>query len=241
MHTYVFIDLDDTLFQTLPKCPVGETATPAAFRKDGSPVSYMTERQARFFAHLRGMGTLIPTTARNHDAFRRVNLEFTSFAILDFGGVVLLPEGAVDPVWDAVVRPQAMALGEELLRALAAVEDWNSSTRAGVSARVIVDFDMPLYLVVKHPQGNTAALTQLKESDAWPRDVRFFTHHNDNNLSLVPRFLGKEEAVRHVMATHLEQPALTFGCGDSDSDAAFLALCDYAVAPRGAQLTRPWM
>ena len=32
-----------------------------------------------------------------------------------------------------------------------------------------------------------------------PTPSRFFIHCNDNNLSLVPRFLGKERAVRHVM------------------------------------------
>ena len=57
------------------------------------------------------------------------------------------------------------------------------------------------------------------------------------NLSLVPRFLGKERAVRHVIDAHLGPgPVLTIGVGDSFSDAAFLGVCDHAVVPRGSQL-----
>src|SRR5262245_40812091 len=101
MRLVVFLDLDDTLFQTRPKCPDGEPLHLAAFRRDGEALSFMTARQRALFDWLSATASVVPTTARNRDAFRRVRLPFTGPAILDFGGVVLQPDGTPDPVWDA--------------------------------------------------------------------------------------------------------------------------------------------
>ena len=60
-----------------------------------------------------------------------------------------------------------------------------------------------------------------------------------NNLALVPRFLGKERAVRHVIRHHLgPEPVLTLGMGDSLSDIPFLSACDFSVVPTASQLAR---
>src|SRR5258707_6855351 len=108
MRIHVFLDLDGTLFQTRPKCPPGVDLTSAALRRDGTPLSFMTQRQGRLLELLRSADSVIPTTARNLDAFRRVHLPFPSLAILNFGGLILLPDGSPDREWDALVRPQAL-------------------------------------------------------------------------------------------------------------------------------------
>jgi len=238
MQTYVFLDLDDTILQTRPKCPPGEPLHPAAYHRDGSPLSFMTERQRSLLALLAAAATVIPTTARNLDAFRRVRLSFSSLAVLDFGGVILQPDGTPDPGWDAVVRPQAEQAGPELRELLRAVQGFIAARGLGVNARLIADFDMPLYLVLKHPAGDCVALqTVLREHWAAVDPGRYFVHSNGNNLSLVPCFLGKERAVRHILERHLgPEPVLTIGVGDSLSDAPFLGLCDYALLPRDCQL-----
>src|SRR5687767_11844338 len=122
MRTVVFLDLDDTVFQTRPKCPPGEPLRPAALGRDGLPLSFSTPRQQTLL-DLFASATVVPTTARNLDAFRRVRLPFTSFAVLDFGGVVLLPDGTPDPAWDAIVRPQALALAGELKHLASVLQD----------------------------------------------------------------------------------------------------------------------
>lgn len=237
MHLYVFLDLDDTLFQTQPKCPAGAPLAPVAYRQTGEPLSYMTERQRKLLS-LFEAGTIIPATARNHDAFRRVRLPFDSLAILDFGGVVLLPDRTPDQSWDEVIRPRALALREEFEFQLARVKAFCDEQHLDVTVRIISDFGMPLYLVVKHPQADTEALRVLHDSDAWPRGAGWFTHFNDNNLSLVPSFLGKEKAAAHVIETHLDRAqSLIIGCADSLSDAPFLALCDFAMLPQESQLS----
>ena len=237
MRVVVFLDLDGTVFQTRPKCPPGEPVRPAAVARDGSPLSFITDRQ-RAVLDLLGRGTLIPTTARSLDAFRRVDLPFAHAAILDFGGVVLAPGGALDEAWDAVVRPQLRETAAALAAARAAAEVVSAKLGLGVTARVITDFDLPLYLVAKHPAGNAAALDPVRD-ELLPltADGRFALHLNDNNLSLVPAGLGKERAVRHVLATYFAgEPVATVGVGDGFSDAAFLGLCDFAAVPRGSQL-----
>lgn len=55
---------------------------------------------------------------------------------------------------------------------------------------------------------------------------------------MLPRTLGKERAVRHLIG-HLRREhgnILTFGLGDSEIDGAFMAECDYLLTPRTSQL-----
>jgi hydroxymethylpyrimidine pyrophosphatase-like HAD family hydrolase len=238
MRVHVFLDLDGTLFQTRPKCPPGEELISAAVRRDDTPLSFMTARQARLLELLRSADSVIPTTARNLDAFRRVHLLFPSLAILDFGGVILLTDGSPDLIWDAIIRPEAHAIATDLKRRCESLEAFIKANHLGVNLRLISDLDMPLYLVMKHPEGNLDALARIRHEALTDLDPeRFFLHDNDNNLSVVPRFLGKERAVKHVIEHHLpDEPALTIGVGDSFSDAAFLGVCDYAMLPRCSQL-----
>jgi hypothetical protein len=234
---YTFLDLDDTLFQTLPKCPPGEPSRCVAFRKDGAPLSYMTRRQEQFFEALAAAGTLVPVTARNLDAFRRVTLPFTSFAVLDFGGVILQPDGTPDRAWDAEIRPQAVKAGSELNALLAALERFIEQHGLGVRACIISDLDMPLYIVMKHPDGDLTTLRRVINDCLPALDVeRFLVHANHNNLSLVPRYLGKECAVRFLL-NRFGSEALCLGVGDSLSDVPFLLLCDFMIVPRGTQLS----
>src|SRR5262245_8885593 len=156
MRLVTFLDLDDTLFQTRPKCPPGVPLRPAAFRRDGAELSFMTDKQARLFELLDTAGTVIPTTARNRDAFLRVRLPFHSLAILDFGGVVLLPGGGPDPAWDALVRPSALAAEAALETIFRSLQEYVRARGLEVSVRLIRDFDLPLYVVLKHVRGDIA-------------------------------------------------------------------------------------
>ncbi|MBF6907527.1 hypothetical protein HN295_20390, partial [Acinetobacter baumannii] len=104
LKKFLFADLDDTLFQTLEKCAVRDALQPAAWYSDGRICSYTTPAQRAFFAFVSEGMTVIPTTARSLDAFRRVSLGFSgvgfsSYAILNFGGVILLPNGEIDRDW----------------------------------------------------------------------------------------------------------------------------------------------
>jgi hydroxymethylpyrimidine pyrophosphatase-like HAD family hydrolase len=103
-------------------------------------------------------------------------------------------------------------------------------------ARVLGDFGLALYVVVKHPSGDLAAMERVyREHVASLEDDRFAVHRNGNNISIVPRAVSKESAVRFLIETYAAG-AITIGLGDSLSDAAFLAACDFGMLPRGSQL-----
>lgn len=237
MNVYTFLDLDDTLFQTLPKCPPDQPRRNAAYRKDGEPLSFMTDRQARMFELLDAHTIVIPVTARSLDAFRRVELPFRSQAVLDFGGVILNQDGQPDAAWDTLIRPQAHAIAGALSDTLDSIHQFSARHALGANPRLIADFDMPLYVVVKHSDADIAALDRIRCELLPTLDLKlFFIHANGNNLSIVPRFLGKEHAVRYLLNHLPDGPRLTIGVGDSASDVPFLRLCDFIMAPGCSQL-----
>lgn len=243
-HKFLFADLDDTLFQSLEKCGAAEALVPTAFLKDGSPISYSTAAQRDFLAFAEQGMTVIPATARNIDAYRRVKLVFNSYAVLDYGGIVLEPGGAVDAGWLAHMQQAMQAALPGLLELAALIDAWAARTGFGGRARLIEDCATPFYLVVKDPAKVAARLAPIEheviqpwlDSIAGGRD--YSIHRNGNNLAILPRALNKAHAVAHVCerlrAAHGD--ILTFGMGDSRSDARFMAACDYAIVPRATQL-----
>ena len=244
MQKFLFADLDDTLFQSLEKCARPDGLLPAAFLKDGSPISYTTEGQRAFIAFAQDGMTMIPATARNLDAFRRVDLPFASWAVLDYGGIVLQPGGAVDQAWLAHMRGAMQAAMPGLLELAGLIDAWAERTGFKGRARLIEDFGTPFYLVVKDPNKVAATLEPIERDVVAPwildggRD--YFIHRNGNNLAILPNALNKAHAVAHVTQRLREQHGdiLTFGMGDSRSDARFMADCDYAIIPRRTQLAK---
>lgn len=231
-------DLDDTLFQTRRKCPDGCELFPVAYGRDGEALSFATAGQRRLFEWLVAGAAFVPVTGRNADAVARVELPFAGYAITSFGGAILAPERGSDAGWREHVAARATAhppVLEELRRAALARA---ARDGAGVRATVVSDRGMPLYLSLKHNADNAAALASFVAGFADELPAGWRVHLNDNNAACLPPWLAKEHAVRHFLE-HIAPPdAITFGFGDSHSDAPFLALCDYALVPTGSQLGR---
>ncbi len=242
LKKFLFVDLDDSLFQTPGKCSPGEELQPAAYLKDGSACSYTTRRQRTLIDFAGREMTLIPATARNHNAFSRVTLPFTSHAILDYGGVVLAPDGSLDPLWhETMERDMALAL-PGLEDILARIDAYAQARGFAGRSRLIEDFGLPFYVVIKDGDWQNGSLAQIEAQCVAPwiaaAGVDFFIHRNGNNLAVLPKSLNKDRAVAYLCerlrAIHGE--ILTFGLGDSISDARFMAACDYAIIPRSTQL-----
>jgi hypothetical protein len=122
------------------------------------------------------------------------------------------------------------------------IDAWAERTGFQGRARLIEDFATPFYLVVKDPDKVAACLEPIERDVVapWIADGNrpYFIHRNGNNLAILPNALNKSHAVAHVTARLREQHGeiLTFGMGDSKSDARFMAACDYAIVPRRTQL-----
>lgn len=236
----IFADLDDTLFQTRPKCPPDTEIFPMALDRAGLPRSFATQKQRRLFGWLTRDAELVPVTGRNSEGVWRVQLPFERYAITSFGGVILTPGKVPHAAWAEHIERESRA-HLEVLRALRQ-HTLELAAREAVNLRsnILDDHEIPLYLSIKHNEGDVEAVARftgtLAESDAFPAGWRM--HLNGNNLACLPPYLAKEHAVAYFME-HLAEPgALTFGFGDSHSDAPFIALCDYAMAPTGTQLGR---
>lgn len=244
MKKFLFVDLDDTLFQTPGKCADERDLQPAAYLKDGSACSYSTPRQRAFFELMNREMTLIPATARNRDALGRVNLPFSSHAIIDYGGVVLTPDGTPDGVWLEQMRADMALALDGLKEAIAVIDNYSASAGLKGRARMIEDFATPFYIVVKDPDKQAERLARIEREalTSWiasDTGQNFYLHRNGNNLAVLPKLLNKARAVIYLRQ-QLEKKhgaIMTLGMGDSQSDARFMSVCDYAIVPSGTQLS----
>ncbi|WP_229518515.1 hypothetical protein [Massilia sp. PAMC28688] len=239
---FLFADLDDTLFQSLEKCRSAEGLQATAFLKDGSPISYTTPAQRAFITFAQDGMTIIPTTARNLDALNRVDVPFMSWCVIDYGGIVLHPDRSVDQFWLAHMQAKMQAALPGMQELTRVIDDWAERTGYGGRTRLVEDFDTPFYLVIKDPHKIGANLEPIEREVVAPwiadgnRD--YFIHRNGNNLAILPNALNKANAVAYVTQKLREQHGdiITFGMGDSKSDARFMAACDYAIVPPRTQL-----
>lgn len=237
MRAIALVDLDDTLFQTLRKCPpdiAREALAPVGYARDGTPLSYATPRQQSLIAWLSETAWLVPVTARSRDALERVRISFDT-AICAHGGMVIGDDGVPDAQWAARIAREA-APHQPALESLAdAVRGFDPA----LSVRILAEDGPGLYVLVKHPGWDEAALGRAVDHVRPHVPGDWTIHVNGNNVALMPPFLGKRPAVASLLpllrARHPDAPVI--GIGDSLTDAPFMALCDFAMMPRGSQLS----
>lgn len=236
------VDLDDTLFQTLRKCPPGvprSALTPLAFTRDGSPLSYATPRQRSFLAWLTETTHVVPVTARGLGALRRVRIPFTT-AICAHGGLILNDCGVPDPVWSAHIAREAGPHAAVLATLAEGVERVARAHNVPLSVRVLREGDVSLYLLVKHTGDDDDELTACVDRMLGAVPPQWTIARNGNNVAIMPPYLGKGHAVARLLPElrrrHPDIPVI--GIGDSLTDAPFLEQCDFAMTPAGSQLAK---
>lgn len=243
MQILIFTDLDDTLFQSARKSPPQEGWQPLAFLKNGEAICWASPKQQAFLDWIQhGKALLIPVTARNLDAFLRVRLTFRGPAIIDYGAVILNPQGQPDTDWLAQSQTLAQAALPALLRWQSFLEGENKSLQGDVTVRLISDFETPFYVAAKSATNRCELVQDLALRCQQALDTAALPamtlHCNHNNLALLPPWLDKGRAVRRVLAQCEAEhgPALSLGMGDSLIDLSFLRVCDYRLVPGGTQL-----
>ncbi|MEQ1635865.1 MAG: hydrolase [Methylococcales bacterium] len=244
MQSYIFLDLDDTLFQTLRKCALGADDPDLQMRAclpDGTPNSFATRKQQWLWDWLAKGFKIVPVTGRDLQAFKGVNLPFQEEVVLNHGAVILNKQRAVDQVWMDKVLHELPDYYAQLNALWVEIEVYTKQHQ-GFKLRLVNDFDVTWYGVIKHTSGQEAPLRALLNAviKSFPEivDGSLYWHLNGNNLAILPKIINKEAAVSYLMAGYrqLHPELLTFGAGDSHSDAAFMALCDYALVPKNTQL-----
>lgn len=241
MQTILFTDLDDTLFATERKQGKTANCQLASTLSDGSPSGYCHQKQQHFFQLWQQNALIIPVTARSVNAYQRVLLPFNNYAIVNHGGTILLPNGACDPDWQQQVRAYHSETQDWLMRQLAVFQHIAHEQACDIRHSIQKEGNMPLYLLIKHNQNDAQALAELVQTyrRQYPQTWQHATLHlNDNNFALLPHWLGKANAVTYLMDKLKAQygDCLTIGCGDSQSDLAFMRCCDYWITPTHSQI-----
>ncbi len=246
MKKFLFVDLDDTLFQSRRKCLPHDLndLKALAYLRDGSPISFATPMQMEMLAMIQQEFVVIPVTARTREAFLRVKIDFHDYAITTFGGVLLDAEKRPDPVWHEKISYKVSASLDRLRMIENRMETLRVQMSLPVKIRTVMDCDLPFYLVAKVVADHDETPLDILE-----RELRlfcrencgdeFYIHRNGNNLAILPSWLDK----RHVVAFLIDRlrtqfgPIMSIGMGDSLSDLGFIGLCDYALIPGKSQIS----
>ncbi len=234
MTPLILTDLDDTLFQTLEKCPAERRGLKQmSSLVDGSASGFATPMQQHLLRWLES-GTVVPVTARGRDVLARVAIAQAP-AIASNGGCILMADGGLDLDWHDYLTMQA-AEGEAVL------DVYRLLTASLCAIRFrhwsVEENGLDLYIVIKSNERDNMALAQLEVELAATKPNSWRCHRNGNNLAYLPPWLSKRHAVRYmidrVRADTPDRPII--GIGDSISDVGFMDLCDFAMAPTRSQL-----
>ena len=240
MRSVVFTDIDETLTRSARRSPPEPGALLAATDRAGAPTAFQTAAQAHLFAWLAQADRVIPVTGRSVDAYRRVRLPFHAEAVVHHGAVVLGEGGARDEDYRALVAAELRAVDDVLARAFAHVTDWIPRARVPLRVyRQVVD-ELTAEVCVKHvdPEGRELGEGGDELEAAWGSLDGVRVYRNGNNLALLPAAVDKARAVAWLRARLVDRlgPLMTVGVGDSTTDYAFMAACDFYVVPSGSQL-----
>ncbi|RMN34609.1 hypothetical protein ALQ61_02932 [Pseudomonas coronafaciens pv. zizaniae] len=237
----IFVDLDDTLFQTARKTPADIEKHVATLDVSGNANGYMTNVQKSFAHWLLAHSDVVPVTARSVEAYSRVKLPFAAGAICSHGGVMLDVIGRLDHDWNEQMK-QTLAAYQSRLHELSATT-LAIGQELGFSLRgwVVEEAQLFHYVVTKHNESDDSILVKvLAEVQARGLLDGMHIHGNGNNLAFLPEGLAKRYAVqewlRRDRAVNGERPVLGFG--DSITDLGFMDECDWWATPARSQLAK---
>ena len=111
---FAFVDLDDSLFNSLRKCRPGVELHPAALLANGEIISYTSPGQRALIHWLHAGAHVIPVTARSVEAYARVLVDFKGPAIVSFGGVILDADRQPDAKWHERMQADLLPAGPSL-------------------------------------------------------------------------------------------------------------------------------
>ena len=235
----VFVDLDDTLFQTKRKIETDQPLVVASFDTKGEPSGYMTKHQTHFIHWLLETTDVIPVTARSVEAFQRVDIPFKQGAICAHGGVILDAAGQVDPLWHSQMHAFLSSKKERLSSLLERAMQKGRELGFSLRGWVVEELDLSCYVVIKRNEGPDELLVDLMQALSLAGDLEdMYVHINGNNLAFLPLGLEKKRAVQEWLSripNRSERPVLGFG--DSISDFGFMQECHWFGGPSKSQLS----
>lgn len=235
----IFIDLDDTLFQTQRRAPPNAHARIASLDQHGQALAYMQPKQQLFSDWLFASAEVIPVTARSIDALARVKLPFQSAAICSHGGSIIDAQQQIDSEWLEIQQQQLKSLQLHMKDLIAQIQQY-AAEFGSVRTWVVEEYGLKIYAVAKQNQHDRPLfLTKIIKKLPIALHEQFYMHLNGNNLAIIPKAISKQNAVSFYLNKHEHlQQRVILGFGDSLSDFGFLSCCDWFGMPKHSQLHR---
>jgi hydroxymethylpyrimidine pyrophosphatase-like HAD family hydrolase len=238
MPIVFFSDIDDTLIQSKKKCLDEPKLTARAVDLQGKSSSYSTQQQ-QLLIDMCNEHIFIPVTGRNKAATDRVNLNNSSFQVIDHGAIILNSQGELDLGWSKILQAQAAQWQVILEKYLQEIKQCVASKQLAVRSKMITDFGYACYVSVKGSEESLSQLLPITERFA-KQGENARVHFNATNMALLPPFACKKRAVlylkEHFLA--LDSATLFIGLGDSNSDLDFMHTCHFQMIPQHSQISR---
>lgn len=194
------------------------------------------ERRAAGLSTLLQHAELIPVTGMDEAGLLSVPAAFTSWQILRHGAVVIGPDGLEDAPWRRLTLETQRLRAEGLRLAHQAATHISQLAQLELEVTLHEHSGLPLLVTVRHPHRLELALLQAEREfrewlDGGPFQADLRVLRQTEGLTLLPRELTPESAVNYVLGQLPPEVTLTMGVSAQEGDAAYLALCDYAVIP----------
>lgn len=239
------VDLDDNLFQTKRKMSSNNNYPfrNAALDREGKPRSFMSEEQANFVDWLLQHSDLVPVTARSTEETKRVTIAFNSWKITTHGAVIITPDGQIDDTWKKHILLNLQPYQLRIKKYHDVITEKFASLGIAAWGRIAYEYNgIAIYLVAKHTDSSkTHELYEIAEQvNASIGLDDFYIHHNDNNISWVPKCIDKGSAARYLIEKIRDCSPHTpiIGLGDSVSDFSFLKYCSWFGMPKQSQIRK---
>lgn len=232
----IFVDLDDTLFQTHRKSQPTHRHKIATTDNQGQPLSYMLPKQQIFVDWLIQTADVIPVTARSVEALGRVHLPFQQGSICSHGGTILDAQQQLDREWHERQSNALQQLKTVLKQLPEQLMDY-AQTLGSIRTWTVSEYDLNIYTVAKQNTPEPLFLTELVQQ--LPQSIldHVYIHMNGNNLAIIPKSISKQNAVEFFISKYdPDNERAILGWGDSLSDAGFLSQCDWFGMPKHSQL-----
>lgn len=236
MKTLFFIDLDDTIFQTKRKNSQG--IYQATISENEDSYSYMTKAQKAFLEIFLNSNEvkIIPLTARDYNQYKKVELSKHNkidSASVFFSGMII-DKGEIDLKWSSHIEESYKNLETSMEEMFELMKKYTDESKFKLYMLdkyypVIKNRDKNSYTYMEE---NTILANQLKEI----MTEEYFMHFNSNNISILPNFLNKINALNYFVEKY--NPDLVLGAGDSITDLDFINKCHFKIIPANSQLDK---
>ena len=202
---WIFVDLDDTLFQTkrkMPDMPDTHRLRTGAIDRQGNARSFMSPIQSQLVDWLLANAELIPVTARGTEELSRVVIPFSSWSITTHGAVIRDARGNFLDAWRQRMLNALTPYATQLEQLQSCCMQAFSQFKVDGWARINREYgDVPVYLVMKHRNSQRISdLYQIADWVAAELDLTgFYRHQNDNNVAWLPECVNKGAAVQYLL------------------------------------------